>query len=175
MFGRKWIPSSSEKLPLGVSTHGFLCVWGKRSVQRIYPSALASKSMQVQNPNPLLSITELFSFVVCSLVWLSHTLTEAWTHVGVQTMFVSVWSAYIKVPIWVLAGGSTGVEDRWGARHCGHAPVPSYLCMWRHCRESAFQPEEILSEAAAAAAAAPHHSKSPELGMLLTVTDTFLS
>lgn len=53
------------------------------------------------------SIPVLFSSVVCLLVWSSHDLTEVRTPVGVQRN-VCVCSAYIKAPIYVLAGGSLG-------------------------------------------------------------------
>lgn len=62
----------------------FFCVGKAHRLRAGSKCFSASKSMQVQILNALLSITVLFSSVLCLLVWLSHDLTEVWTPVGVQ-------------------------------------------------------------------------------------------
>lgn len=54
----------------------FFCVCEKHNVWGLHQSVAASKSMQVQMLNPLLSVSMLFSFVVCLLGWSSLDLTE---------------------------------------------------------------------------------------------------
>lgn len=111
--------------------------------------------LQTNQSKPLLSTSTLYPLVLCLLVFACVIITRSdcsgplWEHIG---MFVFACSAYINVPICVLAGGSARIRKGEACRDavllllclecfpCGHykryntllkrCVSPVWTCLW---------------------------------------------
>lgn len=102
---------------MSISHRGFFFVCEKHNVWGLHQSVSARKSMRSSNAESFI-VHQYAVQLSCLFTWVIITRSDR----GLDPrpwecgdMFVFVCSAYIEVPICVLAGGSLEKRNRWGA------------------------------------------------------------